>query len=92
MKFGPYDFVQISPACATATRKRFKFTAKIDLTIGYCQSVGTFGDMNVECQRPTYDVNLTWFKSADWTSTSKQRQSDVIRTAFTFYVRVTKGP
>ena len=50
----------------------------------------TFGDTNVERKRCTYDVNLTWFESADWTSTSKRRQSDVIRAAFAFYVFVTR--
>ena len=59
---------------------------------GMYQTLGTFGDTSVERNRATYDVNLTWFESADWTSTSKRRQSDVICTAFAFYVRVTKCP
>ena len=32
--------------------------------------------MNVERKCCTYNVNLTWFNSADWTSTSTQRQSE----------------
>ena len=32
--------------------------------------IGTFGDKNVERKRCTNDVNLTWFESAYWTSTS----------------------
>ena len=51
----------------------------------------TFADVNVERKRYAYDVNLTWVESFDCSSTSKRRQNDVIRTAFTFYVRVTKG-
>ena len=46
--------------------------------------IGTFGDKNVERERCMYDVNLTWFGSADWISTSKQRHNDIIRTVFAF--------
>ena len=53
--------------------------------------IGTFGNTNVKRKRCTYDVNL-WFERADWTSTSKRRQSEVICKVFTFYVRITKGP
>ena len=38
----------------------------------------TFGATNVEPKRCTYDVNLTYVESADWTSTSTRRQSDDI--------------
>ena len=38
----------------------------------------------LEHKRCTFDVNLTWFESADWTSTSERRQSDIIHTKFTF--------
>ena len=31
----------------------------------------TFGDTNIERKRCMYDVNLTWFESADWTTSSK---------------------
>ena len=56
-----------------------------------CQTLGTFGDKNVERKRRTYDVTLTSFTGACPISASKPRQIDVIRTAFTFYIRVTKG-
>ena len=57
--------------------------------------IGTFDDTNVERKRCMYDINLTWFENADWTSTRnfrKRRQSYVIHRAFKFYVCVTKGP
>ena len=56
------------------------------------QSVGTFGDTNVERKRGTDDVTLTSLTSACPISAFQPRQIDVIRTAFTFYVRVTTGP
>ena len=50
--------------------------------------VGTFGDTNVERKRCTYDVNLTLLVLVQ----SVLSNHDNIRTAFTFYIRVNKGP
>ena len=55
--------------------------------------IGTFADTNVERKRCMYDVTLTSLSGACLISAFEPRQIDVIRTAFTFYVRVTmKGP
>ena len=52
-------------------------------------SLGTFGDTNVERKRCTYDVTLTSLTGACPISAFEHRQ---IRTAFMFYVHVTKDP
>ena len=53
--------------------------------------VEPFGDTNVERKRVTYDFTLTTLTSACPISAFGARKIDVIRTAFTFYVLVTKG-
>ena len=48
--------------------------------------------MNVERKHDTYDVTLTLCTGACPISAFEPRQINVIRTAFTSYVRATKGP
>ena len=52
----------------------------------------TSADTNVECKRCTFDVTLTSLTGASPISAFKPRQIDIIRTALTLYIRVTKGP
>ena len=53
-----------------------------------CNTLGTFGDKNIESKHCTYDVTLTSNTGACPISTFKPHQIDII---LLFYVSVTKG-